>query len=111
MKNYYSLRINSNNKEEIFMILGISSNFVNSDIWIYEVIEGEQDPYFDFINEFLNILDGKYESLSQIGISREDITIWLIYEYDNQCNLEFDPNLLYRLGKENIRLCISCYQF
>jgi hypothetical protein len=77
--------------------------------WIYEVIVEEIDPYFDFIHEFLNILENNYVKLSKAGVEKESISIWLYYEYDSQCNMEFDPVRLKRLGENGITLCISCW--
>lgn len=77
--------------------------------WSYEVTSTELDSYFDFINTFLDILDAKYETLYKLGINRKDITIWCFYEYDQQCNLEFDPVRMKRLGDNGITLCITCW--
>ena len=62
-----------------------------------------------FINQFLNILETKYSDLEKLNIEREHITFWMIYEYDHQCNMEFDPQRLKRIGENGITLCISCY--
>jgi len=77
--------------------------------WAYEVVCEDEDPYFDFINEFLNILEGNFERLIEIGVEKNNISIWLLYEYDSQCNMEFDPKRLMRLGENGITLCISCW--
>jgi hypothetical protein len=77
--------------------------------WTYEVISENEDPYFDYINEFLHILEDNYEKLHKIGIEKDSISIWLFYEYDSQCNMEFDPKRLKRLGDNGITLCISCW--
>ena len=78
--------------------------------WCLETEEHESEEYFDFINQFLDILEGKYEQLASIGILRKDISLWFLYEYESQCNMEFDPNRLKRLGTEGITLCIPCWQ-
>ena len=87
------------------------SRFPNSipSSWSYEVITKEKDPYFDFINNFLDILESKYVKLAELGVQRGDITIWNYYEYDQQCNMEFDPLRLKRLGDNGITFCISCW--
>jgi hypothetical protein len=77
--------------------------------WTYEVITKEEDPYFDFINNFLDILVNKYAKLAELGVQRDDITIWNYYEYDGQCNMEYDPNRMKRLGENGITLCITCW--
>ena len=78
-------------------------------VWTHEVVTEDEDPYFDFINEFLHILEDNYEKLNKIGIEKDNISIWLLYEYDSQCNMEFDPIRLKRLGDNGITLCISCW--
>lgn len=78
--------------------------------WIYEIVFEEQIEYYDIIAKLLDSIEGKYEKLQELGIQNNDITIWLIYGYNNQCNMEFEPNTLGRLGKNGIKLCISCYE-
>ncbi len=77
--------------------------------WTYKVITKDKDPYFDFINNFLDILENKYAKLTELGVQRDDITVWNYYEYDGQCNIEYDPNRMKRLGENGITLCISCW--
>lgn len=77
--------------------------------WCHEVVEGPDNPGFDFINEFMDILEGKYEALTTLGIDREDITVWKLYAYDAQCNMEFRPESMKRLGLNGIGLCITCW--
>jgi len=78
--------------------------------WSYEIILEEQKDYFDVIVKFLNSLEENYLRLIELGIEKNDITIWLIYGYKNQCNMEFEPSTLKRLGENGIKLCISCYE-
>jgi hypothetical protein len=79
--------------------------------WIYEIVFEEQEKHYDIIAKFLDSLDGKYKKLQKLGIENRDISIWIIYGYNNQCNMEFNPNTLSRLGKRGITLCISCYEY
>ena len=51
-----------------------------------------------------------YEKLESIGISREDISIWILYEYEGQCNMEYDPVSMKKMGENGIVLCISCWE-
>lgn len=108
----YSLQIYTESNDirsKINNVLNVKSNFPN-DSWGIEIIEKETDNYVDFINIFLDILENKYSFLEDIGISRNYITIWAIYEYKEQCNIEFEPKDLERLGKNGIKLCISCWE-
>lgn len=111
MEYTYILRINyeQNQLENITNILGtLPSN--NKFYWELILIQKDSEPYIDFINKFLNLLEGKYDQLSQIGIERDDITVWILYEYDRECNLEFSPEQMKRLGVNGITLCVSCWQ-
>ena len=108
---YYSLRIEVDeiNRQQIDEILGVKSNY-HIVGWGFEIVEKDDDESIDFIDYFLNILEDKYIELSSLDINRNDISIWLIYEYDNECNLEFIPQKLKQLGENGINLCISCYE-
>ena len=106
----YFLRIISNeNKELINNIIGVKSDS-RSKSWTYRVIKEELDNYFDFINNFLDLLEGKYQALADIGIQKNNITIWMIEEFSGDCNMEFDPVRMKRLGDNGINLCITCYE-
>lgn len=121
MKYYDKLQIDFDPSVETFnkltTILGVKpkdkkfSNFPNNipSSWTYEVVETKTDEYFDFINIFLDILEAKYIELEKLNIKRNDISIWMLYEYDQQCNMEFDPIRLKRLGDNGVTLCISCW--
>jgi hypothetical protein len=120
MKNYDKLQISFDPSVETYnrltAILGVQpndnySNFPDNipSTWTYEVIDDITDEYFDFINIFLDLLETKYSDLEKLNIKRNDISIWLLYEYDQQCNMEFDPQRLKRLGENGITFCISCW--
>jgi hypothetical protein len=79
-------------------------------VWTYGVDTNEDDPYFDFIHVFLDALDPVMDQLQQLGIEKEAITFWLIYEYDQQCAMEFHPSEMARIGSSGIVLCIDCLQ-
>jgi hypothetical protein len=107
----YELRINVEEKffEIVSSIVGLQPKSYKFG-WSYEIVFEEQKEYYDIIAKLLDSLEGKYEELQKLGIENNDISIWLIYGYHNQCNMEFRPNTLERLGKREITLCISCYE-
>lgn len=78
--------------------------------WTHQVISQDEEPYFDFINVFLDLLEEKYPLLAAIGIQKSDILIWLVYEYDEQCSLSFSPQEMRRLGESGIALNIDCHK-
>ena len=79
-------------------------------VWTYSVETNDEIPYYDFINLFLDILEPNFENLEKLGIKRDDISFWHLYEYDQQCAMEFNPKEMERLGKNGITLCIDCWQ-
>ena len=109
MINFWSLKINCEDslKDSVSVILGVKPNIKYG--WELEKIEEEEDPYVNYIEYFLDLLEFNYEKLSAIGVERTDIAIWRIYEYNDQCNMEFSPTNMYRLGSNGITLCVSCY--
>jgi hypothetical protein len=111
MKYYYSLRINVEEEKASLInhILGVPSDMSESN-WGIEKVVGDEDIAFDFIGYFLGILEDNYDRLEKIGVKRGDISIWMLYEYDYQCNMEFSPEKLLELGREGITLCISCWE-
>ena len=109
----YNLRIFCQNNEQfnkVSQTLHITPNKQWGNLWCFEIEQKENDKYFDFINRFLDMLEGKYEQLELVGISKEDISVWFLYQYENQCNMEFLPKDLKRLGSNEISLCISCWE-
>lgn len=55
----------------------------------------------------MDIPESNFERLSKVSIDRERISIWMLYEYDNQCNIEFTSANLLRLGSNRINPCVS----
>jgi hypothetical protein len=81
------------------------------DLWFYRVEENEEEgKSFDFINKFLEIIEPNYIELSKLGVTKKDILFWLVYEYDQQCALEFHPQEMLRLGESGIHLNIDCHK-
>ena len=110
MKWKYELIIECEQPKVVERILGVSSERSSSNRWSMCFIESEDDPHIPFVNEFLRVLSGKYEALNQAGIERKNISVWVFYQYDQQCNLEFSSKEIGALGKEGIDLCLSCWK-
>lgn len=124
-KNQFVLELSTcrgQSKDAISAILGVESNWISKD-WCFVIIRDYDDgndteeinEYEDFddipsfIDRFIDLLDGKYEQLAKVDIQRSDIIFWQYYAYSGQCNLEFTPKQLKKLGDNEIRLCISCW--
>ena len=89
----YRLQILSSksySEEQLNNVIGVSSNFPHAD-WGIEIIQSD-------------------ENFSGILVSREDISIWVLYEYEGQCNMEYDPVSMKKIGENGIVLCISCWE-
>lgn len=110
MSSSYSLRIKTekDNYEIINEVLGIKPTSIKS-YWELSINEDSEKYYFA-IPYFMDILENKIIELKKIKINCNDISIWYFYEYDGQCNMEFPPNNLKRIGENGITLCISCWQ-
>jgi len=81
-----------------------------SDWWIQLEENDEKDKYVDFINVFMNLLEPKFNDLKKNGIDKENILIWLVYEYKHQCALGFNSEELKRLGENGIAFNIDCHR-
>lgn len=119
---YYQLHIDTDGKIEkynqISDLLEVEPKAIDFDLkigtpydlWTYEISEDEDDAPSHFIDAFLNLLEPKFEALNELGIKREHILFWLLYEYDSQCAMEFHPDEMKRLGESGIHLNIDCWQ-
>jgi hypothetical protein len=58
----------------------------------------------------MDVLEKHYEDLESIGVTRDAMSVWMLYEYNQQCNIEFNPKDMKRLGDNGITLCISCWE-
>ena len=83
---------------------------VDKQQWRCEIKRTEDSECFDFISFFSSMLKDNFKNLRTFGIKKEDITIWLLYEYDQQCNMEFSKHQLKKLASLGITFCISCWQ-
>jgi hypothetical protein len=77
--------------------------------WEIEIPESSEN-YNQAINFFLTLLEKSLQELETKGIQASDFSIWYLYEYQEQCNMEFLPDQLKRLGNIGITLCISCWK-
>lgn len=108
----YILKIHckQDKKENVTEIVDTFPSRNEFSYWELILTQKDSDAYVDFVNEFLNLLQGKYDALLEMGIKRDDIEIWILYKYDKQCNLKFSPKQMQRLGENGITLCISCWE-
>ena len=95
---------------DIDRILGVNGNKNVPNLWIYELIEKDQDPHIYFIEIFTGLLKEKFQKLESIGVGRDNISIWAIYDYEGQFNVEYLPSDLRLLGEVGVTFCISCWE-
>lgn len=110
MSSSYLLRIkiDRDNAEKISSVL---ESKPTSTLFYWEIaIEENSENFSESINYFLNLIEKSINKLNTIGVHNEDISIWYLYEYNEQCNMEFHPEDLKRMGSLGITLCISCWK-
>jgi hypothetical protein len=108
VKYKYILQIGGAESADVARIMGEPSTGEAGD-WCLVLNEGPDEPPTPFVRVFLGALENRFGSLEQIGVTRDNITMWVLYEYDYQCNLEFLATDLKDLGEAGISLCISCW--
>lgn len=102
---YYKLEIESENN--INEICNCTFFKQIGKFWIYEITEDETTGYVDFFIEFIK---RNKEKLEMNGITSDDISVWLLYEYDRQCLFCISAKNMKLLSEENIVLCFSCWE-
>jgi len=113
MEYAFKLEINVQKEEDIVdleNIIGLQGKVLDKTQWYYEIEIEVEDEWVDFISIFYNALHGKFLRLKNLGITKEDITIWYYYEYIQQCNIEFNAADLKKLASLELTLCISCWE-
>ena len=110
MNSEYILKINTDKDKlnKITSILGISPTSTENN-WELSIFENSE-LYYNAIHYFLDLIELHLGDLNDIGITMEDVSIWYLYEYDEQCNMEFQPKELKKLGDLGITLCVSCWK-
>jgi hypothetical protein len=78
-----------------------------------EGLKHDPDKPYVFYQEIvwlLDLIEQESKELKQLGVCMEQSSIWVIYEYFAQCNMEYDASVLKRVGDLGLKLCISCYE-
>lgn len=86
---------------------------VKEDLIYSPVVDYSKTEEFKFYSELvwlLDLIEPHQKELCTMGINLNESTIWMIYEYFAQCNMEFDSDVLERIGKLGLKLCVSCYE-
>lgn len=111
---FYNLHINcasEENHQKITKLLGVSPKDDNDmTTWWYQLCQDDEEVHINFSKVFESLLKPNMEKLGNLGITSNDMLIWVVYEYFRQCSLSFDSLELQRLGNLNIALNIDCYE-
>lgn len=105
MPKVYCLRIHV--LQENFLKVSKILNLVPNDVhgWAYS-FSGTNDNYLAILDKMKISLS----KLNKIESMTDKIEFWVYYEYADQCNLEFEPEILQKLSKIGCTLCISCWE-
>ncbi len=104
---YIILKIATDNITEASKLIGReSTGKPDSGHWEYEIIEGEGIG----LNTVIDVYEELRSRVNDSELDFSDVTIWILYAYDSQCDMEFDVETLTRLSLLRIYLCISCWE-
>ena len=90
---FYSLKDSDGRKKytKISAILGLDID--NPKLgWVNETTV-TFNSHESVVNKYLEAVEQNKDKLFDEGVSSDDISFWLIYEYENECNLEFEPKM------------------
>lgn len=110
MGTFYEMQIkcDTGKKQEIEKILGKSHRDYETD-W-HLIVEESSPKFHSALNSFMSIVETNLDKLNTIGIMSEEIVFWYMYEYEQQCNMEFHPDFTRKIGELGIVFCISCWE-
>ena len=110
MGSFYRLQIKCDIelRKNIDNILGKSNE--DSEIGWSLVIEEYSSLYIQALNHFIDLININLPQLTEIGVSMKMVTFWYMYEYEEQCNMEFGPEITKKIGDLGVVLCISCWE-
>ena len=105
MESAYVLRIDtdSNKYDALNAVLGVKPT--STDYWWEVEIKDSREG----LHYLLQLIEVNFSELQTVGLDKGAISIWYYYEFDEQCNMEFDSDDLKRMGECGITLCISCW--
>jgi hypothetical protein len=105
----YILKIFTSSINDVSLLLKQQSCADNDlDYWSYEISEMETDDskYYDIINFYARNINLLIES----NLMTHETELLILYQYNQQCNIEFSHEELLELAKLKLNLCISCWE-
>ena len=110
MEIYCSLRIRTKSNVEIVnKIMKKKSHEKYDNCWKIDIKATKNKSYWEVLNTLIDLVEKNIPKLQLEGIEKDDITLWMLCEFSGQCNLEFNPKTLERIGNNGITFCISYF--
>ena len=107
----YLLKIETTNLIAVEEVMGAASSAPRDQPWTAIIDSNQTHKGKSPIEHLLMMIEGKTTDLSAlIDDINEAISLWVLYEYEEQCNLEFTVHELTTLAINKVSLCISCWQ-
>lgn len=113
MQIYYSIRIEANRNihDSISRILMVDPTKTKN-YWEYEITFKDEYKEGYNLSQLIKLLTpSRIKQLENLGIPIANISIWIVVEYEDQCNLFFPNKELKDIANLGIDLCISCYEY
>ncbi|NCI45794.1 hypothetical protein [Sediminibacterium soli] len=107
----YAIRINTESHKypDLSVLFSYFKKQTLNSVWQYEITEEEND-FTNAIEILTNQIEDNLNALRKLDIEIDDVSLWYLYEYDGQCNMEFSPAELSAISKLGLTLCISCWE-
>ncbi|MBB5031350.1 hypothetical protein [Prosthecobacter vanneervenii] len=107
----YLLKIETDNVPSLEGAIGMLSMAPHDQPWTFWIDGGQLCAGESGIGHLLMKIEGKRDRMAVVVDDLDHaISLWVLYEYDQQCNLEFSPEDLNRLAASKAVLCVSCWQ-
>jgi hypothetical protein len=99
----YRLKICTNEINQLNTILGLSSTILKM-YWTFDYTQ------HDYSNYFKKIIHPNINLIRKYLYGDHPISVWILYEYEDQCNIELLPSDIKNLASFDAVLCISCWE-
>ncbi|WP_256012517.1 hypothetical protein [Desertivirga xinjiangensis] len=110
MSSFYKLFIecDEQRKKMIDRLLGVSNG--DPDIGWSLIVEEDSPDFPHALDAFISLISKNLAELREINVSVDEISFWYMYEYEQQCNMEFAPHITKGIGDLGIVFCVSCWE-
>jgi len=109
MEIIYQVRIGTDHIASIDSLLGTVSESRDG-FWIKSIHQKEGEQGVDFTKIFRDLIEPHLSSIRQLTWSEQAISVWVLYEYDQQCNFELSADNMRDILAIEAYFCISCWE-